>query len=166
AEQIDTSEPFSLVGVSFGGMLSVEIAKHFPPERIVILSSAKCAQELPLTYRIFRNFPIHRIFSGQFFRWWGIRLQPLFEPIPKEDRSFFRSMLKEKRPIYMKRTLNYILTWEKEQCDTEIIHVHGAKDRTIPYKNVSPTLTLPTAGHMMVYTHAKEVSQLLETYLP
>ena len=166
AGQIDTAQAFSLVGVSFGGMLSVEIAKHFPPEKIILLSSAKCAQELPYTYRVFRNFPIHKVFNGQFFKWWGIRLQPLLEPIPKADRIFFRSMLRAKRPLYMKRTINYILTWEEGNCDSDIIHIHGAKDKTLPYKNITPTLTLPHAGHMMVYTHAPEISRILGNYLP
>ena len=36
-----------LLGLSFGGMMSIEIARHIPVERVVLLSSVKQKQELP-----------------------------------------------------------------------------------------------------------------------
>ena len=166
ASQIDTSRAFALVGMSFGGMIAVELTKHIDPAQVILISSAKCSQELPPLYKSFRGFPIHKVLGGGFFKWWGIRLQPMMEPIPKEDQSFFQSMLKAKDPKYVKRTIAYIITWEERACDKNIVHIHGAQDKTLPYKNVSPTITLSDAGHMMVYTHAQEVSKLIIHHLP
>lgn len=35
ADHIDTTEPFVLIGLSFGGMLATEIAKQYPPAATV-----------------------------------------------------------------------------------------------------------------------------------
>ena len=41
SEQIDTSKPFSITGVSLGGMLAVEMSEFLNPEEVIIISSAK-----------------------------------------------------------------------------------------------------------------------------
>ncbi|WP_443946477.1 alpha/beta fold hydrolase [Pedobacter sp. AW1-32] len=48
--QIDTSISFALVGVSFGGIIAVELAKLLKPSATVIISSSVKRTELPLTY--------------------------------------------------------------------------------------------------------------------
>lgn len=50
-ESIKTENPI-LIGLSFGGMVSVEISKIRKTERIILLASAKIKSELPLMYRI------------------------------------------------------------------------------------------------------------------
>ena len=47
---IDTTETFSLIGVSFGGMICVEISKFLNPHKVIIISSAKGKHELPFGY--------------------------------------------------------------------------------------------------------------------
>lgn len=39
--QVDTSEPFALVGLSFGGMLATEMCKFIKPVHTILLSSAE-----------------------------------------------------------------------------------------------------------------------------
>ena len=46
-EQIDQSEPFALLGVSFGGMLVSELVKTLNPEKVILISSASTRFELP-----------------------------------------------------------------------------------------------------------------------
>jgi pimeloyl-ACP methyl ester carboxylesterase len=47
AVQIDTSRPFWLLGVSFGGMVAIELSRFLAPDRIVLVSSVKNRAELP-----------------------------------------------------------------------------------------------------------------------
>jgi surfactin synthase thioesterase subunit len=49
--QIDTTEKYSLIGVSLGGMICTELADLLKPEKVILISSAKCAAELPGRYR-------------------------------------------------------------------------------------------------------------------
>lgn len=50
AQRITTPHPV-LVGLSFGGMVAVEIAKILPVEKVILISSAKTRDELPPSYR-------------------------------------------------------------------------------------------------------------------
>ena len=45
--EINTSEKFSLIGVSLGGMICTELTDVLKPEKVILISSAKCAAELP-----------------------------------------------------------------------------------------------------------------------
>jgi esterase/lipase len=51
AKQIDTTKPFSLMGVSMGGMVCSELADILNPEKVVIISSAKTSNELPAMFK-------------------------------------------------------------------------------------------------------------------
>ncbi|WP_051584663.1 alpha/beta fold hydrolase [Pedobacter jeongneungensis] len=48
---IDNAQPFALVGVSFGGMIAVEIAKILNPVSTIIISSTMLSNHLPVLYR-------------------------------------------------------------------------------------------------------------------
>ncbi|MDY7021951.1 MAG: alpha/beta hydrolase, partial [Cyanobacteriota bacterium] len=61
ATQIKSENPI-LVGLSFGGLIAVEMAKHLNPEKVILISSAKNHTEVPPYFKLFRWFPIHRIF--------------------------------------------------------------------------------------------------------
>ena len=52
APQIDSEENFTIVGVSFGGMLALELNKLLNPNLIVLISSAVGPQDNPRTYRL------------------------------------------------------------------------------------------------------------------
>ena len=51
AEKIDTTKPFCIVGLSFGGIVANEISKIISPEKIIFLSTAKNRSELPWYFR-------------------------------------------------------------------------------------------------------------------
>ncbi|HTL80424.1 MAG TPA: alpha/beta hydrolase, partial [Bacteroidia bacterium] len=42
----------NIIGLSFGGMLSVEIAKTHPEGKVLIISAAKNKREIPYDYRV------------------------------------------------------------------------------------------------------------------
>jgi pimeloyl-ACP methyl ester carboxylesterase len=47
-----TAEQPILIGLSFGGMLAMEIAKIITVQRVILLASAKGRDELPVLYRL------------------------------------------------------------------------------------------------------------------
>ena len=57
------------------------------------------------------------------------------------------------------------MNWEKEDCDSEIIHIHGEADNTLPIKKVKPTHIVEKGSHMMALTRAKEVSGIINEVL-
>lgn len=47
-----------IIGLSFGGMMAMEIAKLITVKQLILVSSAKTAKELPPYFRAFVNAPI------------------------------------------------------------------------------------------------------------
>ncbi len=164
AEQIDTTKPFILIGVSLGGMLAVEMSTFLKPEKVILISSAKNRKEIPLRYRIFNQFPLHEIIPSKWIKQGAFLAQPLVEPDSKGKEVFDR-MLLDKDPDYLKHTIAMIVGWDREETPPNIIHIHGTSDNTLPYRLVKADYTIEGGSHMMVMTKADEVNAILKKIL-
>jgi pimeloyl-ACP methyl ester carboxylesterase len=163
--QIDTSEAFILVGVSLGGMICTELAELLRPEKVILISSAKSTLELPGRYTFQKSVRLNRMVPKKAIKNGALFLQPIVEPDSREDLDFFRSMLGLKEPLYLKRTVDMIINWDREEYDCSIVHIHGDSDRTLPIKNVKADYVIRNGSHMMVYTRAEEISEILNKIL-
>ena len=66
--QVTTEHPI-LVGLSFGGLVAVEMAKQSQPAQVVLLSSVSTAAEIPVYFKLFRWLPIHLILPLKRLLW-------------------------------------------------------------------------------------------------
>jgi pimeloyl-ACP methyl ester carboxylesterase len=165
SQQIDTSEDFMLLGVSLGGMLATELAELLNPRKIIVVSSAKSKFELPIRYRFQNKLPLYAAFSPQIIKQGAKMLQPLVEPDRKKEAQIFISMLNDKDPVFMKRTIEMIVNWDRETYDKRIIHIHGDSDHTIPIRNVQYAYKIEGGSHMMMLTKGEELSEIITQIL-
>jgi pimeloyl-ACP methyl ester carboxylesterase len=165
SKQIDTSQKFILVGVSLGGMICTELADIFKPEKIIIISSAKCRKELPFRYKFQKAIPINKLIPKRLIKIGAQILQPIVEPDRKKNKIVFKSMLKSKSPKYYKRTVNMIINWNRKTYNENIIHIHGTKDHTIPIRNIKCNYKIEKGSHMMTLTRGEEINELIRTII-
>lgn len=165
SQQVDTTRSFILVGVSLGGMIATEMGDFLNPEKIILISSAKCRDELPGRYRFQKSIPLYRCVGPRLVKSGAKFLQPIVEPDSKYDRTMFKSMINDKDPLFLKRTVAMIIRWERDDYRRDIIHIHGDKDHTLPSGNVDYDYLVPGGSHMMVYTRADEISTLINKIL-
>jgi len=163
--QIDNSKPFILIGVSIGGMIATEINELLHPVKTIVISSAKHKEEIPGLYRAQKYFPVYKLIPGALSKIGAQILQPIFEPARNKEEEIFKQMLKDKEPVYMKRTIPMIVNWERTAFDPDIISIHGTKDNTLPIKNVKVDYTIMDGSHLMILTKADELSELLDELL-
>ncbi|HAA15697.1 MAG TPA: hypothetical protein DCE41_29910 [Cytophagales bacterium] len=166
AQQVDTTQPVILVGVSLGGMVATEMAEFIPVEGLVLISSAKTSEELPFQYRFQRAVPLYRLFSGRFLR----NVTPLarffVEPSSFPHRKIFNSMVSQKTDNFMKQSIRMICQWEKEtEPSTPYLHLHGTRDHTLPYRRIGKPTPIKKGSHMMVYGRGQEVGQAVQKWL-
>lgn len=159
--QIDTTSPFILIGVSIGGMLSSEINEFLNPLKTIIISSAKCRNELPNRYTFQKKLPIYKLIGGRLAKVGAKIMQPIVEPDRNKDKATFKSMLNDKDPKFLKRTIKMILEWSKVEYNSNIIHIHGNNDKTIPIKNVGYDYLIENGSHMMALTRGNEISKII-----
>jgi len=162
AVAIDTTRPFALVGVSFGGMLSVEISEQLSPEKVILISSAKNRTELAGKFELMRKVPFYKIIPGRMTIAMSHIGRPLFEPASCQNQSVFKNMIRAKSPKYMYRSVDMIVNWERTQNTYPIYHIHGTKDHTIPLKKVKNPEVLEGASHFAVYFRADEIMRFLK----
>ena len=163
SSQIEDDNPI-VVGLSFGGMIAVEMAKHLNVKTVVLLSSVKEGSEVPFYFKIFRVFPLHRIFPFKTLLWAFYWLAYwLFAPKGSDKRKLLKTVLIETDPHFLKWALHKVVVWKNKKIPAELVHVHGRRDRIFPYRFVSADYSLEEGGHLMVMNRAEEVSDLLES---
>src|SRR5690606_32243200 len=65
--QIKTHRP-TLIGVSFGGIMTVEIAKKIETEKIILISSAKTRFDIPFYFRIVGQLRINKLIPTTIYK--------------------------------------------------------------------------------------------------
>src|SRR5688500_13870597 len=66
-EQIRHTNPV-LIGLSFGGMMCIEIARQVPVEKIILISSIKSFRERPFWMKLSGKLKLNKIFPMRSFR--------------------------------------------------------------------------------------------------
>jgi hypothetical protein len=163
--RIDTGRPFILIGVSLGGMICSELTDTLEPDLTIVISSAKFRAELPGRYKFQKTIPLNKIIPKGMTKWGAKVLAPIVEPARKQDKETFRSMIEAKDPAYLKRTVDMVINWDKEDYDDRIIHIHGDQDHTLPHRKVKYDYLVENGTHMMVYIRGDEISKLINEIL-
>jgi len=160
-----TAENPILMGLSFGGMMSIEISKLIPVEKVILISSIKSNKELPRWMRLAGSLKLNRLFPMRSFR--------LTEPIQNrfigitlpDEIEMVRSYRRNAPQVYMDWAINEVLNWRNNLQPSPIYHVHGDADRIFPVNNVSPTYIIKDGGHFMIMNKAEEVNAALQKIL-
>jgi pimeloyl-ACP methyl ester carboxylesterase len=161
SENIHHDNPV-LVGLSFGGMMCIEIAKIIETQNVIIISSIKSFQEVPGWMRLSGKTQLNKIFPLRSFR--------LFEPIQnynlgienKTELQLVREYRKNIGQPYTNWAINQILNWKNDWQPVNLIHIHGNNDHIFPIKNIKVDYVVPGGGHFMIMNKAKEVNEILK----
>ena len=162
--QINDEQPI-LVGLSFGGMMAMEIAKIIKVQKIVLLASAKGEYELPFLYKIIGALKLNYVLPKTFLKQHNRLVDYFFGISSKEDKLMLKQILQDTDVKFLKWAINQILNWKNNVVHSSVIHIHGNQDRIIPIRNIKPTYVIENAGHFMTMTHAREIELLLKKVL-
>jgi len=159
-KKIDQPDPI-LIGVSFGGILIQEVSKYLNYKKIVIISSIKTNEELPISMKMAKKTKIHKILP---FKWINnidkLALFAFGDGIKKKVK-LYQKYLSYKDPNYLKWAMDCIVNWDQKEIIKEIIHIHGKKDNVFPVKNLSGRVYLIEGNHAIIITRANQINKLL-----
>jgi pimeloyl-ACP methyl ester carboxylesterase len=159
-EQVNPDHPVFL-GVSFGGMMAIEMAKFCQEPKVILLSSIKSHKELPRWMKFSGRLRLDSLIPRK--PWQG------FYPVEnhflgtetKEDIGLANDFRGTIDPDYLRWAIHQVLNWQNEWLPPVLHHIHGSKDRMFPLSRISATQIVPQGGHFMVMNRAKEVSHIL-----
>lgn len=163
-QKITTPHPI-LVGLSFGGMVAMEIAKQIPVKKVILISSAKERKELPWFYRFSAKLKLQKILPYTLIKRTNGFTYWLFGATSAHEKALLKEIFRKTPTTFLKWAINAILTWKNTEIYTHILHIHGDKDRILPYKNVKDTLCITGGGHSMIVNKAHEIAPLINKFL-
>ncbi len=165
AAKLDTSRPFSLMGVSLGGMMCMEVAKHVNAEKVILISSCKTRSELPPHLKVAGNLFGAKFIPTPIMRkaiqtWTG-----LLGDLPNSQKQVFDNMVRNVNGRFLMWAATAVTRWDNETVHDNVIHIHGDNDRVLPYRHVKADFTIRGGSHYMCASRSAEVNHLIERCL-
>jgi pimeloyl-ACP methyl ester carboxylesterase len=157
-EQIITSQPI-LVGLSFGGMMAVELAKHIGTEKIILISSSKNKTEIPFYYKLAGKMQLHKIIRARFLVRANKITNKIFSVRSSEDKKIISSMMGASDVVFLNWAIDKILHLKNEVVHKNLIHIHGSADRILPIRFINADIVIKDGTHLMIMNKAEEVQK-------
>lgn len=163
SQKIDSSEQFGIIGVSFGGLVAVEMSKQLHPALTILVSSAETRHELKALFRIVGKTTILKILPKVFFNPPRKIACWLFGA---KNKALLNQILNDTDLQFAKWAIIELTNWRNtEKLTHQLVKIGGAKDKLIPPKKDKNTQLIANGGHFMVVDRADEVSQLINDVL-
>jgi pimeloyl-ACP methyl ester carboxylesterase len=159
--QINQQEPFTLVGLSFGGVIAIELSKILKPVQTVLISSFCFKKEVPWFYILLGKSRIYKILPLR------ILLKPnniafrLFGAYKPEMKNLLRQILEDTDPVFFEWAIRQLFSWNNHWKPANLIRIHGTEDKILPYKEMMGAIPVPGGEHLMTYSKSAIVSRIL-----
>ena len=162
---IDTSQPFALVGLSFGGMIATAMTTFVTPVKTILLSSIGCAMELPWYFRLAGFLRIYKLVPQVLYNRPTKLAHWLFGAKSKTERKALSTIIADADPHFVRWAIGAILTWKDKRRPRHLFHIHGGRDKILPIYCTKPDIVIEKGSHFMVWIHAGVISKALERVL-
>ncbi|WP_260138958.1 alpha/beta hydrolase [Elizabethkingia anophelis] len=156
-----TADNPTLIGLSFGGILAVEISKILRCRKIVLIASAKSKYEVPKIYRIIGKLKINRLIPGMLLKQYNLILAWFFGITSDAEKKLLKNILKDTDSEFLSWAINEIVNWKNKIYPKNYIHIHGNKDHILPLRNVKADFVIKNGGHFMTVNQPKEIEKII-----
>jgi pimeloyl-ACP methyl ester carboxylesterase len=158
---IDTSEEFVVIGLSFGGIVAIEIAKVLPPKQIIIISSISTWREIPFLYQLIGRLGLHKLTPSILFKRPNTLVYWFFGAKTEGEKRLFKQFLFNTSPTFFKWAIDKVLGWKNEQRPDHLFHIHGTEDRIFPLRLTKANAKVEGGRHFMVYSKAEIIGRII-----
>jgi pimeloyl-ACP methyl ester carboxylesterase len=162
--QINHPNPI-LIGVSFGGIMCIEIAREIQTALIIIISSIKSTAEMPFWMQVSGKLKLNRLFPMRSYK----ILQPIqnynLGVITNEEKGLVNNYRKNLNLEYSNWAVNAILNWKNNTAPKNLFHIHGTKDRIFSINKIKPDHTIQNGGHLMILNRSSEINECINNIL-
>lgn len=149
-----------IAGVSFGGLVALEMARILRPRGCILISSIRHHRELPPWFRICHVFGGSRSslllqMIGTFASW-----------VPKSVRTsstLRATKLAGSSGNWHRWATSAVIDWRSEPAFDccPILQIHGTADTTFPIRYTHPGVTVPEGRHALPISHPTETANAI-----
>lgn len=159
AKVIDPGRPCFIGGVSFGGVVALEVATHLMTRECFLFGSIRSPLELPQRLKMFRSISDLVMIP----KW----LSPCVLACGRQFLNpTVRGALHQVRDAdgrFLRWAAQAILRWTPSEGvqNVRISQIHGSRDRVFPSRLTRADQIVAGAGHLVSLTHPDIVNQFL-----
>lgn len=160
-DQITTTKP-TLIGLSFGGLIAVEVAKQIDTEKVIIIASAKTKNEIPFYYRFAGQLGLHKLLPTGLLKRSNFITNWFFGTSSAFDKQLLKQILFETDPTFLKWAIDKVARWTNQTQTKNLFHIHGTSDRILPLSFVNCNTTIKYGGHLMTLNKPEELNRIIK----
>lgn len=158
---IDVSSDFGILGVSFGGLIAVEISKLLSPKLTILISSVETKSELRSIYKLIGKTNILKLIPERLFNPPKAAAQFIFGT---DNKKLLNGILNDTDLQFAKWAVIKLTTWENEEKIKPIIKLSGTKDKLLPPSKDENTVLVNEGEHFMIVDKADEISSIINSF--
>lgn len=156
-------ESFSILGMSLGGILAIEITRIKKVEHLFLISTVKNKSEVPSIFKYMDLLPTKNKTASKLAIDASVAFKPYYDKSDAAGNKLFEAMIHAASHKLLAWGVKSISSWNyNEELSCPFYHLHGTADLIFPIKNIDGAETVKGATHYMVYNNAAEVSKRIE----
>ena len=150
-----------LIGLSFGGILSVEISKIKKFKKVFLLSSAKTKFEIPFYYRVLGKLNLLKIIPNSILKRVNYLTYLVFGAKTNFEKNLLKDIIKNTDKHFLKWALHQIMNWKNENYSENIVHIQGDSDLILPHNFIKYDYLIKDGTHFMTLNQSKEIETII-----
>jgi pimeloyl-ACP methyl ester carboxylesterase len=150
-----------LIGVSFGGILVQEMAKHITARKVIIISSVKSNAEFPRRMKIAKTTKAYKLIPMRLI----LNVENLakfsFGEKINKRLKLYEKFLSVRDIRYLDWAVEQVILWDRTKIDENVIHIHGDQDEVFPIKYIANCKVVKGGTHIMILNKFKWLNENL-----
>ena len=162
AQAVDPGGPCFVGGMSFGGMVALEMSRHLDCRGCLLISTVRSPQELPYWAKFLAPWAwilppradLVAAVAGTLLLWTIGRV------FPPRWKLFCLHLSRTRAPI-MPWACRAVVSWKPSPVTCPVYQIHGDSDPILPHRLTQSDLVIPRAGHLLPLSHPFVITELL-----
>lgn len=158
---LEKEEELIILGVSFGGLVAVEMSKQLKPKLTIVIASALTNSELPFVLKLVRETKI-------------IDWIPLFLLDPprslahyffgSKNRQLLNEILDDSDLNFTRWAIREVVNWSNQTVISPVLRIDAEKDRIFSRKGENAH-EIKRAGHFIIVDNGRDISKIVNNHL-
>lgn len=156
-----------VLGLSFGGLAAIEIAKQTTVEKVILLSSFRDKNGLKPHLKFLLNLRLYNLIPNFKIDFFDKQATKGFGNVSEEAKQGLLEMMQDTDQRFIKWSLKQIRKSKYiDNPKLELINILGTIDQLVQvWKLPDNNFYIKNGGHLMVYDNAEEINSTLKKIL-
>jgi pimeloyl-ACP methyl ester carboxylesterase len=158
---IDTTKPFALIGLSFGGWVVMEMLHYVQPQHIILISSNAGYSELPLHYKLASKLKLYKLLPVKASKKLNFITKYMMGVKQPDNITLLKLIFATSNSKFTHWAIGVLMQNRKDNTQPNIVRIHGTRDYILPLGKQPIDYKIKDGGHLIVLENAAQVSAIL-----